>query len=253
MSAGWIKLHRQLLDHEHYRDSAHLHVWLHLLLKATHAPLERTFNGRRVTIQPGQVIIGRNAISRDTGVNPSKVKRVLQRLKADQQIDQQAGNRSSLLTIRNWSLYQSTDQQDGQQTATPRPAVDQQATTHKKERTEDMIDTPAPAAVGAGREIPSLQAVKGHAAVVGMSDADAEQFFDYYEARGWRTSTGQPVHNWQAMLRRWKVTGQERKAMTKAAGHGDRKPVVANYGDPNDPLTGQKGNTPCKTQPPSAT
>ncbi len=242
MSAGWIKLHRQLLDHEHYRDSEHLHVWLHLLLKATHAPLERTFNGRRVVIQPGQVIIGRNAISRDTGVHPSKVKRVLKRLKTDQQIDQQSGNRSSLVTIRNWNLYQSGDQQDGQQPASPRPADNQQATTHKKERTEETINPHPQEHVAAGRVIPSLEAVKGHAVTVGMDPAEAERFFDYYEGRGWRTSNGQLVHNWQAMLRRWKVTGQERAAQSKNT--PGKKTIIANYNDPTDPLTGQKGKTP---------
>lgn len=41
-----------------------------------------------------------------------------------------------------------------------------------------------------------------------------------------------------------KKASQIEVRLTRPAGHGDRKPVVANYGDPNDPLTGQKGKTP---------
>ncbi len=242
MSEGWIKLHRQLLDHEHYTDSARLHVWLHLLLKATHKPIERTFNGRRITIQPGQLITGRKSISRDTGIHESKVQRILKRLRSEQQIDQQTGNRSSLVTVRNWNQYQATEQQPEHQPTGQRPADGPPADTDKKGRSEEETPPRTADHVGQGREIPTLERVKDHAVIVGMSPADAEQFFDYYEARGWRTNTGQMVHNWQAMLRTWKVRGQERKAIAKTA--TDRKAVVANYDDPNDPLTGRKGKTP---------
>ncbi len=99
--------------------------------------------------------------------------------------------------------------------------------------------------IGPGREIPCLEAVNGHAAVIGLHPDEAGKFFDYYEQRGWTDRNGQPVRNWQAALRRWKVTAQERASMARtAAGGGDRKPIRADYDNPNDPLLGTGGKTP---------
>src|SRR5262245_46095059 len=108
---GWISLHRKLLYHPKFRDSEFVHVWVYLLLSATWQPYEADFNGKKIILMPGQLVTGRHSIARATGVHESKVKRVLIRLKTDQQIDQQTGNTSSLITIRNWVLYQKSDQQ----------------------------------------------------------------------------------------------------------------------------------------------
>ena len=96
--------------------------------------------------------------------------------------------------------------------------------------------------IGPGRVIPSLETVKTHAEIVGLHPDEAAKFFDYYEQRGWMDRNGQPVRNWQAALRRWKITGQERAALAKTA--PGKKTITANYNDPTDPLTGQKDKTP---------
>lgn len=124
----------------------------------------------------------------------------------------------------------------------PYPAENPDETDKSGEDQSRDDDTPSPGGVGSGREIPSLEAVKSHAAAIGLPPAEAENFWNYYAARGWRTGTGQPVRSWQAALARWKITGQERAAMRKTTPGG--KPITANYDDPTDPLTGQKGNAP---------
>ena len=93
-----------------------------------------------------------------------------------------------------------------------------------------------------GGAFPTMADVQARAAAIGLAPAEAENFWNYYAARGWRTGTGQPVRSWQAALARWKITGQERAALRKTTPGG--KPITANYDDPTDPLTGQKGNAP---------
>lgn len=137
MSNGWIKLHRRLLDNPRATDPEWLSVWIYLLLNATHQPRKMNFDGKIVELQPGQLITGRFAIAENTGVNESKVKRILQTLKTDQQIDQQAGVKGSMITVRNWQAYQDADQQIDQRLTSKRPATDQRLTTNKKERMEE--------------------------------------------------------------------------------------------------------------------
>lgn len=101
---------------------------------------------------------------------------------------------------------------------------------------------PPPHGEQSGGASPTIADVQARAAAIGLAPAEVENFWNYYEARGWRTGTGQPVRSWQAALARWKITGQERAAMGKTM--PGRKTITANYNDPTDPLTGQKGNTP---------
>jgi len=136
MSAGWIKIHRQLLEHPRYSDPEWLSVWMYLLLKATHQLYPVNFDGRIIELKPGQLVTGRHAIAEVTGVHNSKVKRILAVMRTDQQIDQQAGVKGSVITVLNWTRYQSSEQQNGQPTTSERPASDQPATTNKNERTE---------------------------------------------------------------------------------------------------------------------
>ncbi len=129
MNAGWIKLHRQLLENPRFKDPDWVAVWTYLLLTATHAHREALFDGKRVELKPGQLITGRFVIAKSTGVHASKVYRILETLKTDHQIEQQAGAKSSMITVLNWSLYQNIEQQSEQQPSSNRAASEQQPNT----------------------------------------------------------------------------------------------------------------------------
>lgn len=130
--AGYIKLHRQTLENPIVtKDADHLAVWVYLLLNATHKETDCLFRGNRITLQPGQLLTGRVSIAKKLNISESKVKRVLTSFEIDQQIDRQRGNKNSLITVKNWSKYQSCDQQNDQQVTSNRPASDQQVTTNK--------------------------------------------------------------------------------------------------------------------------
>lgn len=128
--AGWIKIHRKMLSNPVvFKDPEHLAVWMYLLLTATHKDYPAMFGGKKIMLKPGQLITGRTKISEATGVNPSKVKRILNLFKTDQQIDQQATRHGSIITILEWDKYQETDQPNDQQVTNKRPTSDQQVTT----------------------------------------------------------------------------------------------------------------------------
>ena len=137
MKAGWIKLHRRLLDNPRATDPEWLSVWIYLLLNATHQPQKMNFDGKIVELQPGQLITGRFAIAKATGVSDAKVYRVLETLKNEQQIEQLAGVKGSMFTVSNWREYQETEQQTEQRLNSNRTATEQRLNTNKNVRTEE--------------------------------------------------------------------------------------------------------------------
>ena len=130
---GWIKLHRKLLDNPVVmKDTDHLAVWIYLLLHASHTEYPVLFKGKKIMLQPGQLITGRKSIASTLCISESKIRRILDLFEIDQQIERQRSNKNSLVSIRNWDKYQIFDQQNDQQPTNNRPTTDQQPTTNKK-------------------------------------------------------------------------------------------------------------------------
>lgn len=127
--SGWLKLHRALSDHPIASDPQSLSVWLHLLMMANHVETKRQINGRIVTVAPGQLITSRKSLSAKTGVQESKVERVLKMLESEQQIEQQGTSKYRVISIANWALYQGTDQQSEQQVNSTLTTDEQQMNT----------------------------------------------------------------------------------------------------------------------------
>lgn len=142
MNNGWVKLHRKILDNPVVmKDADHLTVWIYLLLVATHKDLPTMYGGKKIILHPGQLVTGRKKISKATGVNESKVKRILNLFESDQQIDQRKERYGTLISINAWNEYQLCDQQNDQQVTNEWPTSDQRVTTiqeDKNKRTQEV-------------------------------------------------------------------------------------------------------------------
>jgi len=113
---GYIKLHRKILESPVVmKTNDHFAVWMFLLLNATHKGYDVLYEGKRKTLQPGQLITGRKIISKALKINESKVQRILKTFKIEQQIEQQTNPRCRIITILNWCDYQQDEQQTKQQ------------------------------------------------------------------------------------------------------------------------------------------
>jgi hypothetical protein len=130
--AGWIKLNRKLIDSLCFKDSEILHVWVFLLLDANHGPSKALVGNQTVDVNPGQMITSRKRIAEYTGIQESKVERILTFLKTEQQIEQQSFTKYRIISICNWHLYQNDEQQNEQQVNNKRTANE-----HIKEGKED--------------------------------------------------------------------------------------------------------------------
>ena len=107
---GWIKIHRKMLDNPIIcKDSDYLAVWIYLLLNATHKEIPALFKKEKI------VLTGRKAISKQLKISESKIYRIINDFKSEQQLEQQTSNKNSLITILNWNKYQESEQQNEQQ------------------------------------------------------------------------------------------------------------------------------------------
>jgi hypothetical protein len=148
MQQGWIKLHRKILDNPVVcKDADHAAVWIYLLLNATHKEYTTMFGGKKITLQPGQLITGRIAISVKFNISESKVQRILKSFEIEQQIEQLMGNRSRLITVLSWSDYQDSEQLIEQQLNNHRTTTEHPVNTYnnvknyKNENNENNISS----------------------------------------------------------------------------------------------------------------
>jgi len=111
---SWIKCYRKIREWRYRTDPEIFSVWMYLLLHAYHKERYQTIGNQNVLVKRGQVPVGRYAISEETGVEPSKVVRILNKLKSEHQIEQQTTNKFSMITIVNWEQYQNNEQQSEQ-------------------------------------------------------------------------------------------------------------------------------------------
>lgn len=119
MQNGWIKLHRQFKDSQHYGDPNFVAFWVHLLLSATTEPKEIIFRGKKITIPAGTVITTRKKLALETGLSEATIERNIKRTANDTATEQQTDSHFRLIYIKNWNQYQVSGQEsDSNRTAT---------------------------------------------------------------------------------------------------------------------------------------
>ena len=118
---GWIKIHRKLIDWGWYDDPYTKAVFLDLLLRAVWEHSEY----RGIKLDPGDVIVGRQAMAKRLGISEQNVRTALNHLKSTNEITSKSTNRFTVVTIVKWRDYQVFDYETNQQT-------NQQLTTYKE-------------------------------------------------------------------------------------------------------------------------
>lgn len=199
----YIKLSEKILDWEWFTDGNMLKVWIYLLVNA-----QQFEDGRHrgIEIKTGQVITGRKEISRETGLSEQQVRTCLNRLKSTNEITIESTNQYSLITILKYDIYQSGDvygnqqnnQDPNQRITNEQPTDNQQITTSKILRNEDIKNIK--------KEIykerkPTIEEVRSYCKERN-NGVDADKWFNYYSANGWKVGKN-PMKDWKACVRTW--------------------------------------------------
>lgn len=133
MHRGYIKLWRKIEDNFISHDPLYFSLFIWLLLLANHKEQQALFNGKVVSIKKGQVLTGRNKLVQITGINRSKIERILKHLKSEHMIEQQVSNRFRIISIANYEQYQD---QNNAIRAGKRATSEQPVSTNKNEKNE---------------------------------------------------------------------------------------------------------------------
>ena len=112
MSAGWIKLHRRMLNWEWFDCPNTLSVFLYVLLSANHKPGK----WRGIVVLGGQCITSVNKIAVGTGLTIQEVRTALKHLEKTGELTVLATNKYTLINVIKWALYQSEYEAANKQT-----------------------------------------------------------------------------------------------------------------------------------------
>lgn len=188
-------LYRKFRRSSFYTDSQYVHLWIHLLMEVNHLPVRLKIKGTDtfIDINEGQFLTSRTSLEKQTGINRSKIERILKALENEQQIEQQTFSKYRVITISNWGKYQKVSSK----VSNKRAASEQQVSTNNNDKNEKEVKD-------CKRFIPpSVSEVENYMQEIGYA-GNAQNFVDSNTAKGWvigKLKT--PAKDWKAMVRTW--------------------------------------------------
>lgn len=193
---GYIKLHRKLEDNVFYRNSEAVHLWIHLLFKASFEDNVFYYKNTKINLKKGQLITGRKKLSSETGISESSVFRLLKLFESEHQIEQQKTNKFSIITINSFDKYHMCEQQSEQQMNNKWTTNEQQMNT-----TKELIELKELKNNNNKFKKPTIDEIKNYCNERN-NNIDAEQFFNYYESKGWLIGKNK-MKNWKSAIITW--------------------------------------------------
>lgn len=140
--AGWIKVHRQMLDSAVWTsgDIALFRVWMWCLLRASHRDRQAVVGNEVYDLEPGQFFTGRHKGADQCGIPASTFTDKMRLLEKMGNIRQEPDSVGTRVTVLNWATYQLSDFESRQQTDSDPTDPRQRPDTNnndKKEKKEE--------------------------------------------------------------------------------------------------------------------
>lgn len=128
MLNGFVKLHRNILDWEYYKDINTKVLYIHLLLKAAFADY-KTKDG--YIIHTGTLFTSIRKLANETGLTEKETRTALKHLEGAHIIELTTAHKGTLIKVENWELLQGQTQQGAQSTASERANYNNKNITNK--------------------------------------------------------------------------------------------------------------------------
>jgi hypothetical protein len=208
---GWIALHRSIQNHFLWDDKPFSkgQAFIDMLLLSNHKDNKFLFGNSFIEVKRGSFITSELKLMERWGWSKSKVRAFLNVLEKDSMIVKKSDRKKTTITIVNYSVYQDLQ-------TTEKPIKNHRKTT--KEPLKDtnnndktMINNEEQYFMGVENANykkshkfvePTLEEVQQYVKEKGFN-VNAEQFIDYYKARGWELSKGRKIKDWKACVRTW--------------------------------------------------
>ena len=129
---GFIKLHRQITEWEWYSNINVCRLFIHCLLKANHK--DNKWQG--IVIERGSFITSIENLAFETGLSGQQIRTALNKLKSTGEITSKTTNRYSVISIKNWDMFQVDNKQDNKQITNKQQTDNKQITTNNNDNNE---------------------------------------------------------------------------------------------------------------------
>lgn len=145
MAGGYVKLHRDIMDHWLWQRKPfdEGRAWVDLILLANHATTRAPYKGEIIEFERGTVNRSITWLAERWGWSRDKTRRFLRLLERDQMVTVDTSTHRTTITIEKYAFYQdgrATDKATDK--ATSKATSRQPAATYKKDKNEKKDNTP---------------------------------------------------------------------------------------------------------------
>ena len=120
-NGGYVRIYRSILDNPTFRNVEEAMFFAYLVLKANWRAGERWYDKRAYDLKRGELVIGTRKIAEEFGWSHKKVRGLMKRLIAAEQITQKraqhGAHRAPVTTICNYCKFQDVHDAGAQQGA----------------------------------------------------------------------------------------------------------------------------------------
>lgn len=184
---GWIKLHRQIMEHPDYfcEPFTRIMAWIDLLMLANHRGVHIRVRGNKVEVKRGETAIAQENLASRWKWSRGKVKRYLNELENDHWIIQQKSSVINTISIINYESCQGDDTTGGTVNDTTGSTADGRQTAQQTDTNKNVKNT--------------LTKKENKQKKESFGIAEFEIFWDRFHA-----ITGKPKTDKEAALKHWK-------------------------------------------------
>jgi len=137
--AGWIKLHRKILDNPIFLKPDLYQLFSYCLLRANHNETKIIWNGKEEILEKGCFITGRKIIAKETKQGESAIYKRLKVLENLNMISLKSNNKFSVVKVLNYSVYQGEEIDKEQPSNNKVTTKEQQSNTDKKVKNDKNV------------------------------------------------------------------------------------------------------------------
>jgi hypothetical protein len=226
-TTGYIKVWRQILESEVFEDAGIFHLFVALLLRATHQRIKALLKiGKQcvvVELNPGECAIRTRLIAQDLKISDKTLRRRLAVLQDLECIESTTTSKYIKVKIPNWERYQVSpeggskfeplSEQGAVEITAPSTAP---STAHNKKGRRKEVR-------GARTRFqkPTVEEVREYVTAKGYA-IDPVTFISHYNTVGWLVGKNRaPMKNWQAAVVTWVQRDKQRNGQSAKSQYQD--------------------------------
>lgn len=217
---GYIKLFRKLEYTEIWADPFKVKLWLLILFRCSYEDKKILVGSNVIDLKAGQCIVGRNELEANFNIEQqnkhfisgSTLYRYLEIFEKLEMLHITKSNKYSLITVLNWSSYQTSCTTSEHQLHNNCTTSEHQLHTNKE--VKEVKEVKKIGGIKRTKFVKPTQEEIISFILENNLQVNAEVFFNYYESNGWKVGKNS-MKDWKATVRQWNARDKNNKSNKK--------------------------------------